>query len=381
MKRKNGEGTWGKKTVKGHLYFYYRDTDGNYTYGKTEKEVREKLKAAAEQAKYAKSASDLQARPDITVGEYVKRYIEAAKSTLQPYTYYNYTHMVDTLLMKNTKLARHQMKSLTPDMVTIYLAELGKKYSYGTVVSICKILKVALHDAEDNGYLRPNTVRKIKVPKERYCQEGRDQYIPNPEEMKIIEDYCLKKNKKGKYVMLQNGLAYVVIMNTGMRVGELIALHWPEVNFEKRTISIVRSGSYRSENGSLIYEEKEPKTPTSYRTIPMNDTVYGIIEYLRDNYPDVQNEDHVFLNKNNVHLSKTTLEHIIRRRVSKDLNMPGLTPHALRHAFSSYLASRRVNPKVIAKLMGHSKVDITFNVYVDGYEEELIDATKMLGDI
>ena len=45
-KRKNGEGSWGKKTIKGKVYRYYRDVDGKYTYGATEKEIKEKIKNA-----------------------------------------------------------------------------------------------------------------------------------------------------------------------------------------------------------------------------------------------------------------------------------------------------------------------------------------------
>ena len=44
MKRKNGEGTWGTKTIKGVQYKYFRNSDGKYFYGKTEKEVKEKIK-------------------------------------------------------------------------------------------------------------------------------------------------------------------------------------------------------------------------------------------------------------------------------------------------------------------------------------------------
>ena len=45
MKRKNGEGSWGTKTIKGTVYQYYRSQDNKYTYGRTIKEVKEKLKS------------------------------------------------------------------------------------------------------------------------------------------------------------------------------------------------------------------------------------------------------------------------------------------------------------------------------------------------
>ena len=68
-KRKNGEGSWGKKNFKGVPYFYYRDSNGNYTYAKSEKEVKEKLKKKEEQEHLIKSSNKL------TLGEYITSWL------------------------------------------------------------------------------------------------------------------------------------------------------------------------------------------------------------------------------------------------------------------------------------------------------------------
>ena len=126
MKRKNGEGTWGVKTIKGHKYVYFRDSNGKYFYGKTEKEVKAKADRQQRADNMAKSVSDVQAKPSTTFYAYISSYIETIKLTLQPYTYYNYnyTHMVDNLVQPY-KIARKQLAQITPDMITAYYAELA----------------------------------------------------------------------------------------------------------------------------------------------------------------------------------------------------------------------------------------------------------------
>ena len=179
--------------------------------------------------------------------------------------------------------------------------------------------------------------------------------------------------------MKNNGLFFVVILHTGLRIGELIALHWTDVDMNKRTIDVNKSASFKELDGIKIYDEKDPKSESSKRIIPFDDTVYGIFTYLRDNYP--KNVDiktgHVFLNRNGTHMTKSTLEQSFNVNIRDKMGIAKMTPHSLRHAYGSYLAAMRVNPKVIMKLMGHSRLNITYEVYVEGYEDELVEAANM----
>lgn len=378
MKRKNGEGTWGTKTIKGHTYTFYRDSKGKYYYGKSDKEIMKKVELQRRTDSVAKSINDVHAKLSTTFYNYVVAYIENIKMTLQPYTYYNYTHMVDNLL-KNTKLAKRQLHQLTPDMFTAYYSELAVKYSYGTILSIHKILKGPLKAAEYDGLVRPHTSSKIRIPKERYCKPVEDLYVPTVNDMIRIEEECFKKNTKGNYKLRNNGLAFVVIMHTGLRIGELIALRWNDIDMKKRKIDVNKSASFRVIDGKQVYEDKDPKSQAGFRVIPFDDTVYNIFVFLKENYPASLNEKtgFVFTNKNLRHLDKSTMEQTLKKHIAEPFNMGRLTPHTLRHAYSSYLASQKVNPKVVAKLMGHEKPDITYDVYVESYEEDMIEAANL----
>ena len=379
MKRKNGEGSWGTKTIKGQKYVYFRDSSGKYFYGKNEKEVREKTERHRRIEGMAKSVSDIEAKPSTTFYNYISSYIESIKLTLQPYTYYNYAHMVKNLVFPH-KIARKQLGQITPDMITAYYADLAKDYSYGTILSINKILKGPLGAAEADGLIRPSTAKKVKLPKERYCKPTEKSYVPKVEEMKQIEDLCMRVVPRSKkYKMKNNGLFFVVILHTGLRIGELIALHWDDVNMNKRTIHVNKSASFKEVNGVKVYDEKDPKSSSSNRIIPFDDVVYDIFVYLKENYPkdkDIKS-GHVFLNRNGTHMTKSTLEQSFNVNIRDKMGIAKMTPHSLRHAYGSYLALMKVNPKVIMKLMGHSRLNITYEVYVEGYEDELIEAANM----
>lgn len=88
-RRTNGEGSWGTKTIKGVRYFYYRDTDRSYTYGKSQKEIKEKLKKKQEQ-------KALQVNQNTTFGEYIKDWISIKHNVVEDSTYYVYEDIVES---------------------------------------------------------------------------------------------------------------------------------------------------------------------------------------------------------------------------------------------------------------------------------------------
>lgn len=382
MKRKNGEGTWGFKTIKGVKYVFHRNSNGKYFYGKTEKEVWDKIERQKRIDAMASSVNDVVGKPSMIFYKYCINYVESIKMTLQPYTYYNYTHMINNFLERSS-IGRKQLHQLTPDMFSRWYSTLAEEYSYGTIRSIHKILKGPLNAAEDEGLVKLNTQKKIKLPMERYCKPLKDLYIPDLDEMKMIEELCYRKNKHGNYKLGNNGLAYIFILHTGLRLGELIALRWNDVDTKNHRIDINKSASFRVINGKQVYEDKAPKSKAGFRKIPYDNTVETILSYLKENYPPELDSvnGHVFTNSRHSHMCKSTLEECLRKNIANKYNMPRLTPHTLRHGYSSFLASKKVNPKVIAKLMGHERVNFTFDVYVDSYEDDMIEAANLLNEL
>ena len=81
LKRRNGEGTWGKKTIKGTEYRYFRNTSGKYFYGKTEKEIKLKIK------QYESSQSNLSSDKSYFV-DFIKDWLfNVKKNQIKPRTF------------------------------------------------------------------------------------------------------------------------------------------------------------------------------------------------------------------------------------------------------------------------------------------------------
>ena len=134
-KRKNGEGSWGKKKIGKYTYNYYRDINGNYTYGKTIKEVNQKLTQKKEQEFVLNNKT--------TFGEYINNWLLQKKSTIEPTTYDCYETMIDSQIInfKDYDLANQQLSNLSRKTFQKYLDALAEKYSRATIKKIWVIIK------------------------------------------------------------------------------------------------------------------------------------------------------------------------------------------------------------------------------------------------
>ena len=143
-KRKNGEGSWGKKTIKGKVYRYYRDVDGKYIYGTTEKEIREKIKNAS------KDKNLKNGRKGNLFGDYILTWLESIKAGVELTTYNSYVDAINTRLINFPEydLANVEMGTLTDAMIQSYLNALAAKYSLNSIKKTYGLIKKCLRYAE-----------------------------------------------------------------------------------------------------------------------------------------------------------------------------------------------------------------------------------------
>ena len=143
MKRKNGEGSWGTKTIKGTVYQYYRNQDNKYTYGRTIKEVKEKLK----NNKNTSTASKINTLK--TYGLYWLRTVKALE--LEARTYDEYENIIEKRI-GNHNIGSRQLNSITSDTWQFFINELSGKYALGTIKKTWNVIKqiVAYAEAKDD---------------------------------------------------------------------------------------------------------------------------------------------------------------------------------------------------------------------------------------
>lgn len=182
------------------------------------------------------------------------------------------------------------------------------------------------------------------------------------EQIKVYCEYATERYGNGKSVY-RLGYGLVLILFTGLRLGEAAGLMWDDIDFQKRTLKVQRTLEYvknwnRTEDENhYILVEGTTKSKSSERTIPLNQTALdALLELKRAN----GGFDYVFSNAKGKPINPRNLN----RAYDCILERAGIDHigiHALRHTFASQLFANRVDIKVISKLLGHSEVSVTYN--------------------
>lgn len=402
-KRNNGEGSWFKRTVNGTTYFTYKkkyDGDEKYTtfYGKTQQEVKEKV------TQFESDRKKLVTRDtSTTVGELVENYVRVVrKPKLTPRGYDSYEDIIRSQIknLPEYDLYNVLLQNLTKEKCREYIAALQEHgYAPKTISKVAGLIKGALQNAVDEGKLVSNPMKGVELPR----IEKKQKTFLNLEEVEKFYRMALHIEKsgdrfnhalpEGEYSYGNNGLALALISQTGLRVSEMIALTWDNVDIDNRLIHINTNYSEvnrRDENGEVIRDEdglvikdvilKNPKTDAGIRPVPLNNNAIAVLKLLRKEKKPPHNLV-AFSKKTESYLQKDALR-LSCKRICKRAGIPEVSPHGLRHAFGAVVIhEKHVDAQVVSKLLGHSDVSTTYKYYSDVYADILAQSVDAFKDI
>ena len=381
-KRKNGEGTWGTKIIKGIKYIFYRDSTGKYFYGKTEKEVKAKYKD------YKNNSKENLLESSILFGDYMLKYVESKKMHLEATTYDCYEIIIKSMLQKYT-ISNCTLSALTEENMRIYIEELASKYSKASITKVFRILKPALDYAVEQKYINTNPLKHIKVPNENHVAIKKKE-IPFITQDDLNKLYIESKRinvpgfnfggKVNEPTYGNNAQAIVLMGNTGLRVSELLGLKWNMVDFDTKKIhienAIVRVKNRENNNSNkYIQTQKKPKSKAGIRDIPLSDVALEMLYFFDKQFPNHTANDFVVLTKNGISPNTKSLQRTLDAmliRANCSINHCGL--HGLRHGFGAILLSNGVDIKIVSKLLGHEKISTTYDIYIDFTKEQIENA-------
>lgn len=380
--RKAGEGSYGEKNIKGTKYFYFRDVNGKYTYGRTKKELKEKL-----QKKQQEQVTNLTGdNSDATLYDYCVQWMKYKKlKRLTPIAKDDYERIIDNRI-QNTFIGKTQVGEITESMLNDYLEDLASKYARSTLLKTWSIMKQVIAFGMGEGDFQQINLSKIYIPREAEVAVKKKiiQYISMSD-----MDILWEESKKLKYGDGAKVLAF--IMYTGLRVSEATALRWSNVEKDFSAINVVESHSVAlkrnnkderiSKDGKNEYEliVKTPKTESGFRTIPCSSRAIEILQYMWNKRKS--DDGYVFLTRSGKTYGKralaSTLGHMMN---SSNCSRKDYTIHGLRHGFGSVLISKGVDIKIVSKLLGHKNISTTYDIYIGVYKEDEVAAIKNVFD-
>ncbi len=273
-------------------------------------------------------------------------WLEYKKSQIKESSYYNYKFIIEKYLI--TYFGDKNMKKMHD--FSIFVDELSTNLAPKTIRDIINVFKPILNYYEEN-YDKKLKYKKMILPK----MEKREIEIFTSREKDKLENYCLIQNTL-------KSLGIVMCLNTGMRLGELCALKWENIDVNEKSI-------YIKETVQRVYKGKgvkskviidTPKTKCSIREIPINSKLYNILKPLSKKY----NKESFFLTgsatkciepRNYQALFKETL---LKCKI-KEHNF-----HSTRHTFATNCIEVGMDIKTLSKILGHANVQITLNTYV-----------------
>jgi len=187
-------------------------------------------------------------------------------------------------------------------------------------------------------------------------------------------------NEKLKYRL---GYGLVLILFTGLRLGEALGLQWEDVDFENRTLSVectqqyVKNRNAKNDSNNYIFVEGTTKTVSSERVLPLNQMALKALHEIKKINGQFK---FVFSNSKGNLIMIRNLNRM-HDNILESARLKHIGVHALRHTFASQLFANGVNVKVVSKLLGHSEVGITYNTYIHLLKEDMPSATDSLDKI
>lgn len=340
-------------------------------YAKTLKDIRQKLRNAQYEDEKALNV----VTKEITLDEWYKVWMATCKKNCRESTKATYAGQYKRV---QKALGWGKLTSLNLIIIQQAINELGTDNQRKETK---KILVDMLSKAVDADLLIKNSARMVNTVISK--EEKKERRVLTIRETSIFLEYT----KDTFYYDL-----YILALETGMRIGELMGLKWSEIDYDKSVLYVRRSLCYFRRDGKYVFEWHDTKTHNSKRVIPLTKQAVKALKrqwirrqsILLKNASEVQEEyrDLVFVTKNNRPTQQFIVAECIDvaiRRIRKDYpEFEGFSPHCFRHTFATRAIERGMQPKILQKLLGHGSLQTTMDLYCHVTEDTLYDAMSLM---
>ncbi len=419
------KGSVRKKGKKWYYRFYIEDESGNrvqkeYPGTESKSETEALLRKAMEDYENTKFVAMAK---NITVGDMLDMWIaeEVVPSGKSNGTVTSYSNIIKYI--KQHPIGKRKLQTVKVEHLQKFFDKIcaegnrGKPFSYMTAYGYAAVMRGAFRFAVfPKQFITFNPMQYVVVrAKKNDCEMfdtdvDTDSSIISNEQFKAITDYLTKKKHPA---ILPIQIAYY----TGLRLGEVCALTWQDVNLDEQYLTVRRSMSYNHTEKKV---EIGPTKRNKVRTVDFGESLTTILreakakqeqncktygEYYRQNYylqRRVGNRTHyelcslgvseqpadgfvpidfVCTNADGKYIRRETLGQLCLRLQKEIEGLKGFHFHSLRHTYTSNLLALGAAPKDVQELLGHDDVKLTMNVYAHATREAKRNSARLLDEL
>lgn len=326
---------------------------------KTKIECQEKLNKAKEdyfnEQKMLNSHTYL-TTSDPTLNDWYEIWINTfCKNIIKDYTVQGYTQRFRLYILPelgNLKLSEISTVICQQFLINLYnngrergRSKKGSGLSYYTVKGIQRTLSVCLQKAVDEELISKNPCSKVKLPN---AEKPEMQTLKKEELTAFLEE--TKKSDCYEFYYLE--------LTTGLRLGEICALSWDDLDIENKTITVNKS--VQRVNNEIVINT--PKTKTSIRTIKLCDECVNLLVALRQRQPS--DSKYMFPSPLTGDMKDTSAVTRRLHRMQDRAGLPRIRFHDLRHSFATLSLEQGVDIKTVSHMLGHTDAGFTMNTYM-----------------
>lgn len=322
-------------------------------------------------AEYADQHSGLGAGADMTVDAWFEYFIKEIKgNTVKPNTIWNYTNQYNGYIKKH--LGDMPLREVTPIHCQNVLNQMSGQYCNSSIQQ-CRITMHTLFECAVEAEL----IIQNPVKKSVKCLSGKE-----PKSKRVLtaeEQRLFLAEAFGTRYYAQ----YAFVLQTGLRVGEMIGLKWSDIDFENDMLHIRRTMGYRRSQGGWYIGS--PKSKQGQRDIPMSKECKRILLNQRNKINslktvNIEFSEFVFLNPEGKPETNIGYNTDLYKLADK-LGIKRFSMHSLRHTFATRCIEGGMRPKTLQTLLGHSNINITMDLYVHVIDEEKKKEMERIEDI
>lgn len=318
----------------------------------------------------------------ITVAEGILSWLETYKKIyLKPTSY----DRLETTIKSNIipYIGHMRVSDLTASVIQGRLINtlFDKGLSYSTIKKAYNALNGYLKQCLYEDTIPKNPMLGVRLPSQNKFDKKEIAALSADERERFCYE-AAKRFKSTNKLVTRNGYAYIMVLYTGIRLSEALALKWNDVDIDNACLHIrgnvvsVKDRSAKADTSYKVLAQKSAKTEAGIRDVPLCSKALTAIKAHRDIYSP-KSSDYVFTSRNG--------KIVTPRNFAKALNgiytRAGIAKsgaHILRHTFASMLFEMGVDIKIISKILGHSRVEITYNEYVHLIKAQETSAVSLL---
>lgn len=241
----------------------------------------------------------------------------------------------------------------------------GDGLSVNTINLIISVLNQLLNYAYNNKLIK----KELRIKRLNNKNSIKRIEVFTHDEKDIIEKYCLN-HKKNNY------FGIVLCLNTGIRLGELLALTWDDIDFQKKELTINKNVKSIRVNNKTIKDVSTPKTNSSNRIIPIPETLIPYLKKIKR-----ENNSKYLITNIKKDMVDTRSYQKLYERLLKRLNITYRNFHVLRHTFATNALETGIDIKSLSEILGHANPSITMSIYTHPRSEYKAKKINELGKL